>query len=61
MIWFSDIFNGEITIFDISGKMIFKQQMNSNCLNISSLREGIYIVQFQEQDKILTKKVIVEH
>lgn len=47
-----------LTIFDIYGKMVLYRQIDSNPVDISNLRTGIYIVRVEDSNKIVTTKLI---
>jgi hypothetical protein len=49
----------EITLFDVYGREILKTQQKE--LNVSDLPDGIYFLQLQTSDGMLTKKVVVQH
>lgn len=64
---FSDILNissvytiDKIQIFDISGKLIFSDDINSNntSINVSTLNSGMYILKIYSNNKFITKKII---
>jgi hypothetical protein len=57
-----DITNGEITIYDINGKLIMLQKISgSTTLDVSSFSPGIYMVQLRA-DNLTSQieKLIVE-
>ncbi len=57
-----DITNGEITIYDINGKLIMLQKISgSTTLDVSSFSSGIYMVQLRA-DNLTSKieKLIIE-
>ena len=49
-----------VTVFDMLGKSVLKQTTNNNKLNISKLVSGIYLLQINQNNSIITKKLIVE-
>ncbi|CAL2093087.1 S8 family serine peptidase [Tenacibaculum sp. 190524A05c] len=51
----------DITIFDISGKMILKKRNNSNVINVSNLSPGIYFLELKTSNDILFTKKIVKN
>lgn len=54
----SDDFNVEV--YDILGKAVISQEMNSNeSLNISALKSGVYLVKITQDSNSITKKLIV--
>jgi len=50
----------ELTLFDDKGKLIRKQTNSGNTayLNISDLTNGIYFIQIDSDDQVITKKII---
>lgn len=50
----------QITISDVSGRLLIINQNTDNQINISNLRSGIYFVKIQTSDKIITKKLLVK-
>ena len=57
----SDIIN-KIEIFDVSGKNILSQNLNSNDINVNTqnLTNGIYFIKIQTSNTTTTKKIIIE-
>jgi Subtilase family/Concanavalin A-like lectin/glucanases superfamily/Domain of unknown function (DUF5011)/Secretion system C-terminal sorting domain/CUB domain len=49
-----------IQIFDILGKKVVTQQISGNELNINTLKDGVYILNVEQDGKKATKKLIVE-
>jgi endonuclease I len=48
-----------IEIYDVLGKRVFVRMINESMdLNISSLKSGLYIVKFTQQNKTISKKLI---
>ncbi len=50
-----------IIIYDISGQIVKMQKAANFPMDISDLKNGIYIVKLSVNDKIIRKKLIVEH
>lgn len=48
----------KITVFDIYGKIAFKS--NTNQINLSDVKAGIYIIKAVVDDKVVTQKIIKE-
>ncbi len=48
-----------ITVYDISGKIIINKNINSNRLNVSLLYPGIYILRVSQNNASITKKLII--
>jgi len=51
----------EIIIYDISGQIVKMQKTVNFPIHISDLQNGIYIVKLSVNDKIIRKKLIIEH
>ena len=49
-----------ITVFDVFGKVVLRDRINSSTLNISRLAPGVYVLQVQENDKKMTRKLVVK-
>src|SRR5690606_26800116 len=49
-----------ISIFDVLGKQVLKANLNGDRLDISSLNSGVYILQIEQGNASITKKLIVE-
>jgi poly(3-hydroxybutyrate) depolymerase len=49
---------GNVLIFDLSGKKIFSQSFHSGQLDISSLKPGMYIIRIQSDGNSQTTKLI---
>ncbi|MGO3238735.1 MAG: T9SS type A sorting domain-containing protein, partial [Psychroflexus halocasei] len=49
-----------VEVYDILGKAVISQEMNSNeSLNISALKSGVYLVKITQESNSITKKLIV--
>ncbi len=49
MVYFSDVINGTIKIYDLSGKTILKSSViETDNINIESLQQGVYIIQYND-------------
>ena len=48
-----------IQIFDISGRMVLNKNINGAQLDVSVLESGTYIVKVEVENKISTKKLII--
>lgn len=55
-----DLKNCDISVFDIMGKLILKEKIvqNKTRINLSSFSHGIYFIQLQNDDNIISKKFI---
>ena len=51
--------NKNIQIFDISGKLVLNKNINVSKLDVSVLESGTYIIKVKSENKILTKKLII--
>ncbi len=49
-----------IVIFDVFGKVVLRDRITSNALNIAVLVPGVYVLQLQEDDKKMTRKLVVK-
>lgn len=50
----------KVEVYDILGKAVISQEMNSNeSLNISALKSGVYLVKITQDSNSITKKLIV--
>jgi hypothetical protein len=48
-----------LEIYNISGKLIFKDEFNNNItVNISQLNEGLYILKIHSKSGTLTNKIV---
>lgn len=61
-IYITTKFNGEklIQIFDVFGEAVLTERITNNRLNISRLVPGIYVLQVTEQDRKMTRKLVVK-
>lgn len=50
----------EVKIYDVFGELILTDRLNSKAMNISKLSSGVYVVQVTEDDKTITRKLIVK-
>jgi hypothetical protein len=50
----------QITIFDLQGKEILRRQLAGNTVDISSLPEGLYIVQLNDNERLMFTKLLKE-
>ena len=49
-----------ITVFDVFGKVVLRDRITASALNISPLVPGVYVLQVQESDKKMTRKLVVK-
>ncbi len=50
----------KITIYDVFGKVVLQDRITSTALNISKLVPGVYMLQVQEREKTMTRKLVVK-
>ncbi len=48
-----------ISIFDISGKMVYSSQITTNQIDVSKIANGNYLIQIKTDKQTLTKKIVV--
>jgi len=49
-----------INIFDVTGKQVYQRTTTANQINISNLKAGMYFVKERQDDKTITRKLVVE-
>lgn len=49
----------EITVFDVTGKVVLHSNLSGEVLNISALETGVYIIKVTEDRKAATRKLVV--
>jgi hypothetical protein len=57
MVYFKEQ-TGKITIFDLSGKQVFTDTFTSGQMNLSALKQGIYIIRVQSGNAIWSSKLV---
>ncbi|NMH27482.1 T9SS type A sorting domain-containing protein [Flavobacterium silvaticum] len=50
--------NIQASIFDVNGRLMLNQQINSNGIDLSSLQNGIYLVKVSDDTGTTTQKVV---
>lgn len=50
----------DIIIYDIFGSMVLKDRITATFLNISKLAPGVYVLQVTEEQKVMTRKLVVK-
>lgn len=50
----------QIKIYDVFGEIVLTDRISTNTLNISRLVPGVYVLQVTEQDKTMTRKLVVK-
>jgi hypothetical protein len=54
----ANVINKIATVFDINGKRILSQKLDSNTINVSNLTSGIYFLRLESEGKIIKRKFI---
>jgi hypothetical protein len=49
-----------ITVYDVFGKVVLKDRIATNALNISRLVPGVYVLQVVENSRTMTRKLVVK-
>ena len=52
--------NKKITVFDVFGDIVLKDQIEENTLNISKLVPGVYVLQVMQDKKTMTRKLVIK-
>lgn len=50
----------DIAIYDVFGKMVFRQTLNAARLDISKLDPGVYLLKLNAGNRVHTRKLIVK-
>lgn len=50
----------EIIIYDVFGEIVLTDRINTKTLNISRLVAGVYVLQVNENNKTMTRKLVVK-
>ena len=50
----------DITVYDIFGKVVLRDRITTEVLNISRLVPGVYFLQVEELNKSMTRKLVVK-
>ncbi|MGI9546093.1 MAG: T9SS type A sorting domain-containing protein [Flavobacteriaceae bacterium] len=50
----------DITVYNIFGKVVLRDRITTNVLNISELIPGVYFLQVDENNKSMTRKLVVK-
>lgn len=50
----------DIAIYDVFGKMVFRQPLNSARIDISKLDPGVYLLKLTAGNRVFTRKLIVK-
>lgn len=49
-----------ITVYDVFGKIVLRDRITTNTLNISRLVPGVYVLQVVENNQTMTRKLVVK-
>ncbi len=61
MIYLKNVRSGNLSIYDVSGRMVFNQKITSDApVNISQLGSGIYYVRVAAGNQVYTQKLVKE-
>ena len=50
----------DIVFYDVFGAMVLKDRITTTFLNISKLSPGVYVLQVTEEQKVMTRKLVVK-
>ncbi len=50
----------DITVYDVFGKIVLQDRISTNMLNIGRLSPGVYVIQVIENNKTMTRKLVVK-
>ncbi len=50
----------DVTVYDIFGKIVLQDRISTNMLNIGRLSPGVYVIQVVENNKTMTRKLVVK-
>ncbi|MFS4494252.1 T9SS type A sorting domain-containing protein [Maribacter sp. 2308TA10-17] len=50
----------DIVVYDVFGEMVLTDRISSKSLNISRLVAGVYVLQVVENNKTMTRKLVVK-
>ncbi|TXN38085.1 T9SS type A sorting domain-containing protein [Flagellimonas hymeniacidonis] len=50
----------QIKIYDVFGDVVLTDRISTNTLNISRLVPGVYVLQVTEQEKTMTRKLVIK-
>ena len=49
-----------VVVYDVFGEIVLKDRISSDALNISRLVPGVYLLQVTENQKTMTRKLVVK-
>ncbi|MGB5459157.1 MAG: T9SS type A sorting domain-containing protein [Eudoraea sp.] len=50
----------DVTVYDVFGKIVLQDRISTNMLNIGRLSPGVYVIQVIENNKTMTRKLVVK-
>lgn len=50
----------EIRVYDVFGELVLTEKLSTKAMNISRLSPGVYVVQVTENNKSITRKLVVK-
>lgn len=50
----------DIVIYNVFGEAVLKDRITTNSLNISKLSPGVYVLKLTEENKAMTRKLVVK-
>jgi hypothetical protein len=50
----------DVKVYDVFGELVLTDRLASKAMNISRLSPGVYVVQVTENDKSITRKLVVK-
>lgn len=50
----------DVTVYDVFGKIVLQDRISTNMLNIGRLSPGVYVIQVVENNKTMTRKLVVK-
>ena len=50
----------DIEIFDLFGERVLNKKLDANTLNIAGLLPGVYVLQLTQNEKVMTRRLVVK-
>ncbi|MDP5061735.1 MAG: T9SS type A sorting domain-containing protein [Maribacter sp.] len=50
----------EVRVYDVFGELVLTEKLSTKAMNISKLSPGVYVVQVTENEKSITRKLVVK-
>lgn len=50
----------EVRVYDVFGELVLAEKLSTKAMNISKLSPGVYVVQVTENEKSITRKLVVK-